>query len=101
MLECFKYKDQIINEELLAKNKISYCGSFLTNYYKYKDTDYIETENKCTISNILHLLKEDGWVYFNNKPKYIKKDNKLISIANPNITISTDSKEDFYIFTVK
>jgi hypothetical protein len=99
MLECFKYKDQKINEELLEKNKISYVGSFLSNYYKYKDTDYVETENKCTISNILHLLKEDGIIYFNNLPKYIKKDNKLISTENPNVFVSTDSKEDFYIFT--
>lgn len=105
MLNCFKYRDQQVDEEKIKQGIIFMHEQFLKDYHKYKNTDYIETDNICTINNCIALLQDKGVVSFSNdgdgirNQKYIKKGHTLVNIEDPNISLDNDSPEQFYLFS--
>lgn len=99
MLNCFKYKDEKVDEEKIKKKEIFYHPDFLKKYRKYKNSEKIETRNYRTIRDLLLILKENGIIFFGDRPKFKKIKNKLISIDEPSLIISNDSPENFYIFS--
>jgi hypothetical protein len=81
------------------------CGMFSREIGAYRDESLLtlgasefDTENVCTISNLIHLLTDGGIVSLSNRTTCEKKNGTLRNILNPLETFEYDDPETYYRF---